>query len=497
MVESNPAAAAKTWPLRRRDLADLARLLLLGALVGLACWPLNLVDGWQDQLLQRLPASNGGPWSRSSLLLALSPVVVVPLLLLLQRGALASGAGSGIPQTISSLERPDQAARLLGWRPTAARLGLWTVASLALLPLGREGPLVQVGAAVAQALRSRTPALSAALRPQSMLAVGAAAGLAGGFNSPLMGVLFLLEELTGSIRASLIWPALVVCSAAALVSNLAGMPLFSLGMVPTLVPEWQQLLWALPVGVGGGLIGGLFARGLLLSGRWLKPRLTRLPLAWGLAIGLSLAAMAALSGGWSGGDGEVLMRQLLEERGALPIPGSPLGIGGWLLVLLSRVIGPILALACGIPGGLIDPALSFGALFGGGMLQLLGANPQLGVALGMAAGLAGATQLPLMTVVFALRLAGDQQWLFGLLLSAVVAAYAGRRLQPQPIYHALAADLNGNVRRELPCGSERAAAVEEDEDHSRAGQGDQGESGEVGDQMKVDAHGWPRRDANH
>jgi H+/Cl- antiporter ClcA len=92
---------------------------------------------------------------------------------------------------------------------------------------------------------------------------------------------------------------------------------------------------------------------------------------------------------------------------------------------------------------LIDPALTFGALFGGGTVHLLGGNPQLGVALGMAAGLAGATQLPLMTVVFALRLAGDQQWLFGILLSSVLAAYAGRRLQPLPIYHALSEDLRG------------------------------------------------------
>jgi H+/Cl- antiporter ClcA len=447
-----PRAAGKAWPLKRRDVFDPARLLLLGALLGLACWPLNLVDGWQDQLLQRLPSSHGGPWSGSSLLMALSPVVVVPVLLLLQRGPLASGAGSGIPQTMQSLEHPEQAARLLGWRPTTARLGLWTVASLALLPLGREGPLVQVGATVAQTLRNRVPGLRATIPQDSVLAVGAAAGLAGGFNSPLMGVLFLVEELTGSVRTSLIWPALVVCSAAALVSNLAGMPVFSLGIVPTSVAEWQQLLWALPIGVGGGVIGGLFARGLLLSGRWLKPRLARQPLGWGLAIGLSLAGMALLSGGWSGGDGEVLMRQLLEERGALPIPGSPLGIGGWLLVLVMRVTGPILALACGIPGGLIDPALGFGALFGGGALHLLGANPQLGVALGMAAGLAGATQLPLMTVVFALRLAGDQQWLFGLLLSAVVAATVGRRLQPQPIYHSLAADLSRQASNRRPAG---------------------------------------------
>ena len=428
-------------PLRRQDLASLTRLLLLGALVGLACWPLNLVDGWQDRLLLRLPAFHGGPWSLPSLLIALAPIVLVPVLLLLQNGRWAAGAGSGIPQSIQSIEQPHRASTLLGWRPTLARLGLWTAASLVLLPLGREGPLVQVGAAVAQALQRRAPALAAALGPSSLLAVAAAAGLAGGFNSPLMGVLFLVEELTGSVRTSLIWPALVVCSAAALVSNLAGIPLFPLGMVPTLVPEWQQLIWAVPIGVGGGLIGGMFARSLLASSRWLKPRLARHPLSWGLALGLSLAAMAVLSGGWSGGDGEVLMRQLLEERGALPVPGSPLGIGGWLLLLLARVLGPILALASGIPGGLIDPAFSFGALFGGGLLHLLGANTQLGVALGMAAGLAGATQLPLMTVVFALRLAGDQQWLFGILFSAVLAAYIGRRLQPKPIYHALAGDL--------------------------------------------------------
>ncbi|QVL54005.1 MAG: chloride channel protein [Cyanobium sp. M30B3] len=429
------------WPLRSADLPALVRLLLLGALVGLASWPLNLVDGWQDQLLRLLPGNPGGPWTAFSLLLALSPLVVVPLLLTLQRGPLASGAGSGIPQTIACLERPGQADRLLGWRPTATRLGLWTLASLALLPLGREGPLVQVGAAVAQALRRRAPRLSAALGPEPLLAVGAAAGLAGGFNSPLMGVLFLVEELTASVSTNLIWPALVVCSAAALASNLAGMPLFPLGLVPGLVPEWQQLVWALPIGAGGGLIGGLFARGLLISGRWLKPRLAQAPLIWGLAIGGSLAALAVLSGGWSGGDGELLMRRMLEQRGALPAPDSPLGIAGWLSLLLARVVGPILALACGIPGGLIDPAFSFGALFGAGSLQLLGGDPLLGVALGMAAGLGGATQLPLMTVVFALRLAGDQQWLFGILLSAVVASYVGRRLQPQPIYHALAGDL--------------------------------------------------------
>ncbi|MEB3170336.1 MAG: chloride channel protein, partial [Synechococcaceae cyanobacterium] len=58
-------------------------------------------------------------------------------------------------------------------------------------------------------------------------------------------------------------------------------------------------------------------------------------------------------------------------------------------------------------------------------------------ALGMAAGLAGATQLPVATVLFALRLAADQQLLPGLLVAAVLAAYMSRLIFDRPIYHAL------------------------------------------------------------
>ena len=424
-------------PLNRGQLHFLLQLLLLGLLVGLACWPLNLVDHAQELLLQRLPNFAGGAWTLQGLAIALAPVLVMPALLWLQAGPWGRGSGSGIPQTIESLENPEQAAALMAPFATVARLCIWSAASLALMPLGREGPVVQLGAAVAYALRQRFPRLLAKLSTQSLMAIGAGAGLAGGFNSPLMGAVFVVEELTGRFQTAVLWPAVVVCSAAALVSNLAGTPLFTLGMVQTTQPEWQQLLWALPVGVGGGLLGGLFSRILWRSSALLRQRVRQRPLAWGLGLGLALGLIAVASGGWSGGDGEALMAQLLEGRGSLPVPGSPLSVISWLLVVAARVVAPILALAAGIPGGLIDPAFAIGALFGSGSLELLGDSSELGLALGMAAALAGATQLPLMTVLFALRMAGDQQWLFGILLSAVVGAYVGRQIQPEPIYHSL------------------------------------------------------------
>ncbi|MFQ6539122.1 MULTISPECIES: chloride channel protein [Aphanothece] len=425
-------------PLHRRDVSTVLQLAVVGALVGLACWPLNLVDGWQDQLQLQLPSFSGGGWSPVALAIALAPLVMMPLLLWLQAHPLANGSGSGIPQTIRSLQEPEAAEALLAPRPLLARLSLWSAASLALMPLGREGPVVHLGASVAQALRRRFPGLLRSVEPQDLLAISSGAGLAGGFNSPLMGAIFVMEELTGRYSSTVLWPALIVCSAAALTSNLEGSPLFTLGLVSTDDPEWQQLLLSLPIGVGAGLLGGLFARWLLQASRWLRPEVLQHPWRWGLILGAALGLMAVLSGGWSGGDGEAVMEQLLEGRGCLPVPGAPLGILGWGLVLAARLVAPVLALASGIPGGLIDPAFSIGAVFGGGLLAILGANVQLGVALGMAGGLAGATQLPLMTVLFSLRMAGDQQWLFGLLLSAVVGAYAGRRLQSEPIYHALA-----------------------------------------------------------
>ena len=92
-----------------------------------------------------------------ALALACSPLVVVPVLLLLQRGIWSRGAGSGIPQTMTSVEHPAQASALLGWAPSLQRLALWGIASLALLPIGREGPVVQVGASAAHFLRKRFP----------------------------------------------------------------------------------------------------------------------------------------------------------------------------------------------------------------------------------------------------------------------------------------------------------------------------------------------------
>lgn len=413
-------------------------LILLGVLVGLACWPLNLIDHWQDLILHQMPAFSSAGWTPLARGLALAPLVVMPLLLLMQKGAFARGKGSGIPQTVACVEDPEQAPQLLGATPTMLRLSLWSLASLALFPLGREGPVVQVGAAVAQALRSRWPGLFYGLKANEVLAVAAGAGLAGGFNTPLMGVVFIVEELLSRFQATLIWPALLVCGVAAGMSQIGGQPMFALGLITNQTGEIAQYLWAIPIGVLGGLLGGLFGRLLLLMTNWVSPIAQRRPIPIGLLLGGMLSGLALVSGGASGGDGEALMSTWIIDESAWP--------GRGMSILVVRLIGPVIALGASVPGGLIDPAFALGAVFGHGLMNLVGGPAELGLALGMAATLAGISQLPVMTIAFAIRLAGDQQLGAGLLIAAVVGAMAGRLVLDRPIYHALA-DLQRAPRR--------------------------------------------------
>jgi H+/Cl- antiporter ClcA len=404
----------------------------VGLAVGLACWPLNAIDRLQDSLIGRFPAYGGG-WTGPALLLALAPIVTMPLLLALQAGALRRSAGSGLPQLLEALQRPERRDQQLAAGTTAGRLALWGAASLALLPIGREGPAAQLGAAVAHGLgRGRLSS--------ELLTAAAGAGLAGAFNTPLMGVIFVAEELSRRFQPQLIWPSLLMAGVAAEVAGLGGQPLFALGIQATPWEELLQAFWALPVGLGAGLLGALMARLLVLGTARILPLARAHPLATGLAVGTTLTTLTLISEGESCGDGETLLRHLLGPAGLDRSSGEALGWSGaarWGALVVIRLMGPVLALAAGIPGGVIDPAFAVGGSFGGGLLHLLGGPSGLGVLLGMAAGLAGATQLPVMSLAFAIRIGGAQQLLPGLLLAALLGAVVGRWLMPLPLYRSL------------------------------------------------------------
>ena len=173
----------------------------------------------------------------------------MPILLLLQRGPWRDAAGSGIPQTMNALEDHSQLAPALAAPRTIQRGLLWTIATVALFPLGREGPVVHVGAAVARAIHKRFKRWLPSLNERQIVAIGGGAGLAGGFNTPLLAPIFMIEELTTEYSLTLIWPALVIGISAAWFSSIGGEPIFGLGMINVMAPESEQLLIAIPIGI--------------------------------------------------------------------------------------------------------------------------------------------------------------------------------------------------------------------------------------------------------
>jgi H+/Cl- antiporter ClcA len=220
----------------------------------------------------------------------------------------------------------------------------------------------------------------------------------------------------------------VVCAVAAEVNHWGGQPEFALAVVSGRVAELDQLALALPIGLVAGLVGVGFSAVVLRLSTLLGPLAKQRPLPLGLALGLILSVLGLLTGGVSGGDGEVVMARLVDQPWR--------GVGG-PLAFAARLLGPALCLGAGVPGGLIDPALALGALVGQAIGQPFHA-PLPGLALGLAAALAGATQLPLVSVMFSLRLLGDQQWLPGVVLAGALGAGLSRLLVGRSVYHTLA-----------------------------------------------------------
>src|SRR5277367_5937925 len=175
--------------------------LVIGALTGLAVVAFILVT---ERLGGRLYPIGSAPWRR-----VLFPVAGSLGIGFLLYRYFPNARGSGVPQTKAALFARGGRITLR----TVLGKFFCTSATLASgIPLGREGPSVQVGAGIASVLGRML-----GLRTQqvkNLIPVGAAAAIAAAFNTPLAAVLFALEEIMGDLNAP-VMGAVVLASATA------------------------------------------------------------------------------------------------------------------------------------------------------------------------------------------------------------------------------------------------------------------------------------------
>src|ERR1700724_2280273 len=262
---------------QREEQVFLLVTLLIGALVGLTVVAFIVLT---ERFGARIDAAVAPAWRR----------LFVPIVGSLSMGFLLSkyfpdARGSGAPHTKATLFARGGVICLR----TVFGKFFCTCATLASgIPLGREGPSVQVGAGLASLL-GRKLGLSPE-KVKALIPVGAAAAVAAAFNTPLAAVLFALEEVVGDLHAPVLG-SVVLASAtswAMLRLLLGNDPLFK-------VPQYQLVnpvefgVYAI-LGVLGGLISVAFTKLLLtLRERFLRfPRKTvwLQPVAGGLLVGI-------------------------------------------------------------------------------------------------------------------------------------------------------------------------------------------------------------------
>lgn len=360
----------------------------------------------------------------------------MPLLAWITRRFAPFISGSGIPQVLASLALPHgaQKNKLIKLGPTLLKVPLTFAGMLIGASIGREGPSVQVGAAVMSAWGAwckRHNLAFKGLQENDLIAAGAAGGLAAAFNAPLAGVVFAIEELGRGVM--LRWERQIFIGVLAAgfiqVAVQGNNPYFS-GFSGHELP--QMLKWVLICGLACGALGGVFARLIYKGAASFAPPIWRNwirnhPLFLAALLGLGLAALGTFYHGQTFGTGYFQASQGL--RGTYQ---APVGVG------VGKLMATVLSYWAGIPGGIFTPSLSTGAMIGQQIAQWadLSTGANVLVLISMAAFLAGATQSPLTASVVVMEMTGGQNLLFWLLIGAIFSSQVSRQFSPKPFYHA-------------------------------------------------------------
>lgn len=353
--------------------------------------------------------------------------------ILMQRFAL-DAPGSGIPQVKSAYHsrHADFSWNLLWVKFFGGAISIGTGSSL-----GREGPTVHIGAALASKIARG--AKEAKEARANAICAGTAAGLAAAFNSPLAGVTLVLEEIADSQNMDkyagrcLLASAIAVSITYLITGDRAVLPIE--GDLPM---RWR-VFWLAPlVAVFAGLIG-IFFQWATLSLRaaffktalpfWLRP-------AIGAAISVCfcMLAFAITSRLGAFGLGDTDLRAVLDNQ-------IVWNAAAWLLA--AKLLATIFCYGSGGCGGIFAPLIFFGGMTGAVIygltaewLHLSKEDQTLLSLIGMTATLGAVVRAPLTSILIVFEMTYQIHILPALMLAAVTAVFINTLFFRENFYNA-------------------------------------------------------------
>ena len=337
-----------------------------------------------------------------------------------------SGSGpGGISQMIEVVHLGRRSVRT---RPALGR----AASSLAVISTGgsegREGAIIQLGAAFASTL-SRFAKVSPE-RARILVACGMAAGVAGAYNTPIAATLFVLEVVVGSFSMTLFGPAVVSAAiSTVLVRSLLGDdPVYQVAAF-----RLESALEFLPfavIGIAAGASSALFVRALRAAKKFFTSFRLALPVS--MAIGGAIVGAIGIVRPEVWGNGFDGTNRILRGNPSIPLLAE---------LFVGKIVATAATIGSGGVGGVFTPSLMVGAALGGGVAKLVQIvlpileAPVGGYALlGMGGLLAGVTRAPLLAIIMIFELTQNTAVLLPMMAVSVLAVLTARAFQRESMY---------------------------------------------------------------
>lgn len=338
-------------------------------------------------------------------------------------------SGSGIPQVEAVLRGKLK----MNWLPVIIKKFIGGVLSIGSgLSLGREGPSIQLGAAVGQGVSRILKRVK--VEERYLITSGASAGLAAAFNAPLAGVMFSLEEVHKHFSPLVLLSAMSASLTADFVSkNFFGLnPVFNFRHISSLPLESYGYIVIL--GIVLGIFGAVYNRTLIKTlklysnQKWLTARFRPfVPLI--MAGFLALLLPEVLGGGHS------IINSLIEGNFTMKM---------LLVILAAKFIYSMLSYGSGAPGGIFFPLLVLGALTGSiyakVLIDFFNLNPGYMnnfIILAMAGYFAAIVRAPITGSILITEMTGSLTHLLSMSIVSLVAYATADLLKTDPIYESL------------------------------------------------------------
>ena len=295
--------------------------------------------------------------------------------------------------------------------------------------VGREGPIVQIGSALGSWL-AQTVRLPES-RVRTLVACGAAGGIAATFNAPIAGVFFALELLLADFAAGAFGAVVLASVTASIIGRAFLGDRAFLELPPFHVSSAIEYPLFILLGLLAALAGIGFTRVLymiedLCDWAWRGPEWLR-PVVGGLLLGSVLLVLPQMYG----------VGYPVLQAG---VAGS-YAVGFLLLLLVGKIIATSLTIGIGGSGGVFAPSLFIGAMLGAAFGEVAGyLNPALQgevgafALVGMGAVFGGAARAPITAVIIMFELTGEYSIILPLMLAIVVATGMSRILSRDTIY---------------------------------------------------------------